>query len=136
MSSPVGSRLGPYEIVAKLGEGGMGEVYKARDTRLNRSVAVKVLPSELASDPDRRARFEREAHAVAALSHPHICTVYDIGRENGTDYLVMELLEGETLADRLGRAKARPLPLNEVLRYAIETADALDKAHRVGIVHR
>src|SRR5215813_6599017 len=122
-----GARLGPYEILTKVGEGGMGEVYKARDTRLNRSVAVKVLLPELAGDADRRGRFEREAHAIAALSHPHICTIHDIGRENDTDYLVMELLEGETLADRLGRAKARPLPMNEALRYAIEIADALDK---------
>src|SRR5262245_4627384 len=144
-----GTRLGPYEIVSPLGAGGMGEVYRARDTRLNRSVAVKVLPPELASDPDRRSRFEREAHAIAALSHPHICTMHDLGRENGTDYLVMELLEGETLADRLagqsrrsssagdGQAKAeRPLPIQDVLRYATEIADALDKAHRAGIVHR
>src|SRR5262245_14965451 len=136
MSLAAGSRLGPYEIVAAIGAGGMGEVYKARDTRLDRSVAVKVLPPELAAEPDRRARFEREARAVAALSHPHICVVYDIGRDNGTDYLVMELLEGETLAARLGRAKGRLLPTNEVLRYAIEIADALDKAHRAGIVHR
>src|SRR5262249_12316676 len=126
-----------YEILSALGAGGMGEVYKARDVRLNRSVAVKVLPSELAADPERRGRFEREAHAIAALSHPHICTIYDIGRENGTDYLVMELLEGETLADRLaGRPKGRSLPMQESLRYAIEIADALDKAHRTGIVHR
>ena len=97
-----GVRLGPYEIVSALGAGGMGEVYKARDTRLNRTVALKVLPAELAADPERRARFEREAHAIAALSHPHICTIHDVGRDNGTDYLVMELLEGETLADRLG----------------------------------
>jgi len=131
-----GTRLGPYEILSALGAGGMGEVYRARDSRLNRSVAIKVLPSALASDSERRGRFEREAHAIAALSHPHICTIFDIGRENGTDYLVMELLEGETLADRLGRAKARPLPMNEVLRYASEIADALDKAHRGGIVHR
>src|SRR5215813_12098412 len=131
-----GARLGPYEILTKVGEGGMGEVYRARDSRLNRSVAIKVLPSDLASDPERRGRFEREAHAIAALSHPHICTIHDIGRDNGTDYLVMELLEGETLADRLGRAKGRPLPMNEVLRYAMEIADALDKAHRAGIVHR
>jgi eukaryotic-like serine/threonine-protein kinase len=132
-----GTRLGPYEILTPLGTGGMGEVYKARDTRLNRSVAVKVLPPELASDPDRRGRFEREAHAIAVLSHPHICVVHDIGRDNGTDYLVMELLEGETLAERLSRrSKGRPLPMNEVLRYAIEIADALDKAHRAGIVHR
>jgi eukaryotic-like serine/threonine-protein kinase len=136
MTVSTGTRLGPYEVLAKLGEGGMGEVYKARDTRLNRSVAVKVLPPELASDPERRSRFEREAHAIAALSHPHICTIYDVGRENGTDYLVMELLEGETLADRLGRAKARPLTMSDVLRYATEIADALDKAHRAGIVHR
>src|SRR5262245_20265755 len=132
-----GFRLGPYEILSALGAGGMGEVYKARDTRLNRSVAVKVLPPELASDPDRRGRFEREAHAIAALSHPHICTIHDIGRENGTDYLVMELLEGETLASRLaGRPKGRPLLIQDVLRYAIEIADALDKAHCAGIVHR
>src|SRR6478752_4261537 len=102
MPLTTGTRLGPYEITAPLGAGGMGEVYKARDTRLNRSVAVKVLAPKLASDPERRSRFEREAHAIAALSHPHICTIFDIGRENGMDYLVMELLEGETLADRLG----------------------------------
>src|SRR5262245_4563438 len=132
-----GTRLGPYQILSAIGAGGMGEVYKARDTRLSRSVAIKVLPPELASDPDRRTRFEREARAIAALSHPHICTIHDIGRENGTDYLVMELLEGETLADRLsGRPQGRPLPMQEVLRYAIEIADALDKAHRAGIIHR
>jgi eukaryotic-like serine/threonine-protein kinase len=136
MPLPDGTRLGPYQILSAIGAGGMGEVYKARDTRLNRSVAIKVLPSELASDPDRRSRFEREAHAIAALSHPHICVVHDIGRDNGTDYLVMELLEGETLAERLRRAKARPLPMPDVLRYATEIADALDKAHRAGIVHR
>ena len=137
MSVLAGTRLGPYEIVSPLGAGGMGEVYKARDTRLNRSVAVKVLSAEFAADLERRARFEREAHAIAALTHPHICTIYDVGRENGTDYLVMELLEGETLADRLaGRPKGRPLAMSDVLRYAIEIADALDKAHRAGIVHR
>src|SRR5215510_9761929 len=132
-----GTRLGPYQILSAIGIGGMGEVYKARDTRLNRGVAVKVLPPELASDPERRGRFEREAHAIASLSHPHICTIHDIGRDNGTDYLVMELLEGKTLADRLsGRPKERPLPMQDVLRYATEIADALDKAHRAGIVHR
>jgi serine/threonine protein kinase len=144
-----GVRFGPYEILSALGAGGMGEVYKARDSRLNRTVALKVLPAELAADPERRARFEREAHAIAALSHPHICTIHDVGRDNGTDYLVMELLEGETLAERLAsgsrlqasvgrspKSGARSLPLNEVLRYAAEIADALDKAHRAGIVHR
>src|SRR5262249_6867930 len=97
---------------------------------------IKVLPAELSSDPDRRSRFEREARSIAALSHPHICVVHDVGRDNGTDYLVMELLDGETLADRLARSKHRSLPIAEVLRYAIEIADAIDKAHRSGIVHR
>ena len=129
------ARLGAYKIVAPLGAGGMGEVYKARDTRLNRTVAIKVLPSDLAADPDRRARFEREARAIAALSHPHICVVHDVGRHEDTDYLVMEFLDGETLAARLARAKG-PLPLDQVLRIASEIADALDKAHRAGIVHR
>src|SRR5499425_2389958 len=109
MTLSAGTRLGPYEILSALGAGGMGEVYKARDTRLDRTVAVKVLPSELASDPDRRSRFEREARAIAALSHPHICTIFDVGRENGTDYLVMELLEGETLAERLAKSRRSSL---------------------------
>src|SRR5262245_46288622 len=100
-----GSRLGPYEIVAALGAGGMGEVYKARDTRLDRTIAVKVLPPEFAADPQLRARFEREAKAIAALSHPHICTLHDVGRQDDTDYLVMEFLDGETLADRLRRLR-------------------------------
>jgi len=113
----------------------MGEVYKARDSRLNRAVAVKILPAALAADPDRRTRFEREARAIAALSHPHICVVHDVGRESGVDYLVMEHLEGETLAARLMR-QGGPLPLDQVLRIASEMADALDKAHRAGIVHR
>ena len=146
MTLEPGSRLGPYEIISALGAGGMGEVYRARDTRLNRSVAVKVLPSELAGDQERRSRFEREAHAIAALSHPHICTIHDVGRDNGTDYLVMELLEGETLADRLasgsglqasvGSPRGRNLSIGETLKIATEIADALDKAHRAGIVHR
>ena len=102
-----GTRLGPYEIQSALGAGGMGEVYKARDTRLDRTVAVKVLPADLAADPDRRARFEREARAIAALSHPHICTIHDVGRHEDIDYLVMEYLDGETLADRLAHAKGR-----------------------------
>ncbi len=113
----------------------MGEVYKARDTRLNRTVAMKVLPADLAADPERRARFEREARAIAALSHPHICTVHDVGRHGEIDYLVMEYLDGETLADRLTRVKD-PLPLEQVLTIGIAIADALDKAHRAGIVHR
>src|SRR5262245_52892084 len=130
-----GTRLGPYEIQSALGAGGMGEVYKARDARLDRTVAVKILPAELATDPERRGRFEREARAIAALSHPHICVVYDVGRDRDVDYLVMEHLEGETLAARLERTKG-PLPLEQVLRFAGEIADALDKAHRAGIVHR
>jgi Tol biopolymer transport system component len=111
----------------------MGEVYRALDTRLDRNVAVKVLPAELALNPERRARFEREARAVSALNHPHICALYDVGRENGIDYLVLEYLEGETLADRLLRG---PLPLEQALRAGAQLADALDKAHRAGIVHR
>ena len=128
-----GVRLGPYEVVSALGAGGMGEVYKARDTRLDRTVAIKVLPSEVAGDADSRARFEREARAVAALDHPHICGIYDVGCVDGTHYLVMPHLEGQTLAARLERG---PLPLDQALTIAAEIADALDKAHRQGIVHR
>jgi Protein kinase domain len=135
MALAAGTRLGPYEIGSSIGAGGMGEVYKARDTRLDRTVAVKVLPAELAADRERRARFEREARAIAALSHPYICVVYDVGRDGEVDYLVMEHLEGETLAACLERAKG-PLPLDQVLRFAGEIADALDKAHRAGVVHR
>jgi serine/threonine protein kinase len=102
-----GTRLGPYEILSALGAGDMGEVYKARDTRLDRTVAVKVLPADLAADPDRHARFEREARAIASLSHPHICTVHDVGRHEAIDYLVMEYLDGETLADRLLAPRGR-----------------------------
>jgi serine/threonine protein kinase len=128
-----GTFLGPYQILAPLGAGGMGEVYRARDTRLDRSVAIKVLPHHLAANPELRQRFEREARAVSSLNHPHICTLYDIGHQDGLDYLVMELIEGESLADRLAQG---PLPADQVLRYAIQIADALDKAHRAGIVHR
>ncbi len=128
-----GTRLGPYEILAPLGAGGMGEVYKAKDTRLERTVAVKVLPSHMSSSQEVRQRFEREAKTISSLSHPHICALYDVGNQDGVEYLVMEFLEGETLADRLGRG---PLPSEQVLRYGIEMADALDKAHRQGIVHR
>src|SRR5215470_16249442 len=125
----VGSKLGPYEIVGVLGAGGMGEVYRARDTRLDRAVAIKVLPTHLSSNLDLRARFEREARAVSSLQHPHICVLHDVGYQDGTDFLVMELLEGETLAQRLVRG---PLPLDQLLRIASEIADALDKAHRQG----
>jgi len=111
----------------------MGEVYRARDTRLDRTVAIKVLPAHVASDPDLRQRLEREARAVSSLNHPHICALYDIGHQEGTDYLVMEYLEGETLAARLERG---PLPTEALLRTAIEIADALDKAHRQGVIHR
>src|SRR5262245_3816422 len=132
-----GSRLGPYEITVALGAGGMGEVYRARDTRLGRDVAIKVLPQHLSGDPGRRERFEREARVVSALNHPHICTLYDIGSqatpEGAVDYLVMEFIEGETLGDRLTKGA---LSGGEVLRYAMEIADALDKAHRQGVVHR
>jgi Tol biopolymer transport system component/predicted Ser/Thr protein kinase len=128
-----GTRLGPHEIVSQLGAGGMGEVYKATDTRLNRTVAIKVLPPHLSEDADRRHRFEREAQTIAALNHPHICTLYDAGREGQTDFLVMEYLEGETLAARLSSG---PLPLDEALKVAIEIADALDKAHGQGVTHR
>ncbi len=128
-----GTRLGSYEVVAQIGAGGMGEVYRARDTRLDRIVAIKVLPAHLADDPERRERFEREARTIASLNHPHICVLHDIGRQDGTDFLVMEYLEGETLAQRLMKG---PLPLEQVLQYAIEIADALDKAHRKGVTHR
>jgi serine/threonine protein kinase len=129
----IGLNLGPYRILEKLGAGGMGEVYKARDTRLDRSVAIKILPSDVAGDADRRARFEREARAVAALDHPHICGIYDVGSVDGTHYLVMPHLEGQTLAARLEKG---PLPLDQALKIAGEIADALDKAHRQGIIHR
>jgi len=124
-----GTRLGPYEVVAPLGAGGMGEVYRARDTRLDRSVAIKVLPAELAHRADLRARFEREARTISSLNHPNICALYDVG----DDYLVMELLEGETLAERIARGS---VPIEQLLRTGIEIADALDKAHRRGIIHR
>jgi len=129
-----GTRLGPYEIVSLLGAGGMGEVYRARDTRLDRTVAVKVLPDHLSKAPEVRQRFEREARTISQLSHPHICALYDVGHQGGVDYLVMEYLEGETLADRI--ASRGSLPAEQVLRYGMEIADALDKAHRQGIVHR
>jgi eukaryotic-like serine/threonine-protein kinase len=126
------TRLGPYEVIAPLGVGGMGEVYKARDTRLDRTVAIKVLPSEFAQNVELRHRLEREARAIASLNHPHICTLHDVGSQDGIDFLVMEYLEGETLATRLARGA---LPLPQALELALPIADALDKAHRAGIVH-
>ena len=128
-----GTRFGPYEIVAPLGAGGMGEVYRARDTRLDRTVALKVLPQHVLSDPALRARFEREARTLSSLDHPSICTLFDVGREGDVEYLVMQYLDGETLAARLGRG---PLPLDEALRYAVDIAAALDRAHRAGVLHR
>jgi serine/threonine protein kinase len=133
-------RISHYTIVAKLGAGGMGEVYKARDTRLDRTVAIKVLPSSLASDAQFRERFDREARAISQLDHPHICAVHDVGEQDGVSYLVMQYLEGETLATRLAAASARRdgpgLPLDQALMIAIQIAAALDCAHRAGIVHR
>jgi Tol biopolymer transport system component len=128
-----GTRLGPYEIVSPLGAGGMGEVYRARDTRLDRTVAIKVLSSKLTGNADLKARFEREARAISALNHPHICTLHDVGHQDGVDFLVMEYLEGETLSDRLNTC---PLPIAQLLKIGIEIADALEKAHRAGIIHR
>ena len=133
MTIAPGTRLGPYEIVAVLGAGGMGEVFKARDMRLDRSVAIKVLSKEFSNHAQLKARFQREAKTVSQLNHPNICTLHDVGIENGTSYLVMELLEGETLAERIARG---PLAIDQLLRTAMEIADALDKAHRHGIIHR
>jgi serine/threonine protein kinase len=128
-----GTRLGPYEVVGPLGAGGMGEVYRARDTRLGREVAVKVLPEHLSANPEVRARFEREAKTISGFNHPHICTLFDVGQEGDTHFLVMELVEGRSLADRLDRG---PLPTTEVLQIGGQIADALDRAHRVGVIHR
>ncbi|MEO5936605.1 MAG: serine/threonine-protein kinase, partial [Terriglobales bacterium] len=133
MSLTPGTKLGPYEIVAAVGAGGMGEVYKARDTRLEREVAIKVLPAHLSQNPDLKQRFEREARAISSLNHPHICTLHDIGEQDGIGFLVLEYLEGETLSERLQKG---PLPTAELLKTAIQIADGLDKAHRSGIVHR
>jgi hypothetical protein len=133
MALTPGTRLGPYAVTTPLGAGGMGEVYKATDTRLGRTVAIKVLPEHVAADPGLKARFEREARTLSSLNHPHICTIYDVGSQDGIDFLVMEHLEGETLAARLLKG---PMPLDQALGHAVEIADALDKAHRQGIVHR
>jgi hypothetical protein len=128
-----GTRLGPYEILSPLGAGGMGEVWKARDTRLDRTVAIKVLPAALANDAHFRSRFEREARAISQMNHPHICTLHDVGDADGISYLVMELVDGQSLADIISRGA---LPMSEVLLYGSQMADALDRAHRAGIVHR
>src|SRR5260370_42129915 len=133
MALATGTKLGPYDIVAPLGAGGMGEVYRARDTRLDRTVAIKILPAQSSSDPVRKQRFEREAKTISNLNHPHICVLHDIGHQDGIDYLVMECVEGETLAKRLEKG---PLPLEQVLKLGSQIADALDKAHRSGVVHR
>src|SRR5712691_9288862 len=133
MALSSGTRLGPYEILSPLGAGGMGEVYSARDTRLDRSVAIKILPPHLSDKPDARERFDREARAISSLSHPNICHLYDVGTRDGITYLVMEYLEGETLANRLLKG---PLPLEQLLKCGIEICEGLEKAHRSGVVHR
>src|SRR5262249_2264232 len=130
-SSP--TRFGPYQVLAPLGAGGMGEVYRARDTRLDRTVAIKILPQHLSIDPVRKQRFEREAKAISSLNHPHICVLHDVGQQDGIDFLVMECIEGETLGKRLEKG---PLPLQQILKFGTQIADALDKAHSTGIVPR
>ena len=133
MSLPKGAKLGPYEIASAIGAGGMGEVYRARDSRLDRYVAIKILHSELCCTPELKGRFQREARVLSSLSHPHICSLYDVGSEAGSEFLVMELVEGETLSARLQRG---PLPISAVVKLGIEIADALAKAHRLGVIHR
>ncbi|MGA2344706.1 MAG: protein kinase [Candidatus Sulfotelmatobacter sp.] len=133
MTLTSGAKLGPYEIQSPAGAGGMGEVYRARDTRLERIVAIKILPAHLSSNPEAKQRFDREARAISSLNHPNICTLYDVGHQDGVDYLVMEFLEGETLADRLLKG---PLPPERVLKYGIEICEGLEKAHRGGVTHR
>jgi len=133
MSLASGTKLGPYEIQSPLGAGGMGEVYRAKDTRLDRSVAVKILRSHLSDNPDAKQRFDREARAISSLNHPNICTLHDVGHQDGVDFLVMEFLEGETLADRLMKG---PLATEQVLKYGIEICEGLERAHKSGVVHR
>jgi len=133
MSLAPGQKLGPYEVISPLGAGGMGEVYRARDTRLERIVALKILPKEFSCDPVRKQRFEQEAKTISSLNHPHICVLHDVGHQDGIDFLVMECVEGETLAKRLEKG---PLPMEQVLKFGAQIADALDKAHRSGVVHR
>ena len=133
MALTPGTTLGPYQIDAPLGAGGMGEVYKATDTRLDRTVAIKVLPEHVASDPDLKQRFEREARTVAALNHPHICTLYDVGEHDGRPFIAMELLEGQVLSQRLASHAVR---IEQVVEWGLQVADALAAAHAKGIVHR
>jgi eukaryotic-like serine/threonine-protein kinase len=133
MAIAAGTRLGPYEITTQLDSGGMGEVYRARDTRLERTVAIKILPAHLSSDAARKQRFEREAKIISGMNHPHICVLHDVGCQDGIHFLVMECLEGETLAHRLEKG---PLPLDHARKYGAQIADALDRAHRSGIIHR
>ena len=133
MALAPGTKLGPYEIQSIVGAGGMGEVYRARDTRLERTVAIKVLSTHLSDNPELKQRFEREAKTISQLNHPNICTLYDVGHQEGTDYLVMEFVGGGSLAERL---KHGPLPMAELVKIGSEIADALDRAHRAGIVHR
>src|SRR6516165_8138620 len=133
MALTPGTKLGPYEIQSPLGAGGMGEVYRARDIRLDRTVAIKILPAHLSDNAEAKQRFEREARAVSSLNHPNICTLHDVGHQDGIDYLVMEFLEGQTLAERLVKG---PLPLDQLLRYGIEICEGLEKAHKTGVVHR
>src|ERR1700682_3302445 len=133
MPLTAGTKLGPYEVIAPLGAGGMGEVYRATDTRLDRTVAIKILPDHLSDNPEARQRFEREARAISSLNHPNICTLHDVGHQDGTDFLVMEYLEGETLADRLMKG---PLSPEQVLRYGMEICEGLERAHKSGVIHR
>src|SRR6202161_4601369 len=133
MALTSGTKLGPFEIQAPLGAGGMGEVYRARDTRLDRTVAVKILPSHMSENPEAKQRVDREPRAISSLNHPNICTLYDVGHQAGVDYLVMEFLEGETLADRLPKG---PLTAEQLLKYGIEICQGLEKAHKTGVIHR
>src|SRR4051812_2526557 len=132
MALAPGSRLGPYEIVSPLGAGGMGEVYRGRDTRLDRMVAIKILPNHLSARPDVQQRLEREARAISKLSHPNICTLHDIGRQDGVDFLVMEFVEGKTLREMLSEG---PLPIRKIIPIAAQIAEGLAKAHEAGIIH-
>src|SRR6202008_3788794 len=133
MALSSGNKLGPYEIQSPLGAGGMGEVYRACDTRLDRTVAIKILPDHLSDNTEAKQRFDREARAISSLNHPNICTLYDVGHQGGVDYLVMEFLEGETLADRLRKGS---LTAEQLLKWGIEICEGLEKAHKTGVIHR